>query len=200
MFGIDFAPTFIRHAREAEQHTLLNIEFHLADCKELPFAQASFDFAVAFMSLMDVDDLDRALDEAYRVLKPGEFLQFSILHPCFTAIGNQKVCDENGHPIGRSSGKYFTSCAGEEQSWTFGAAPNDIKAQHAKFIVPRFHRPISSWINSVIEAGFALEAMQEPRPTAAEVEVCSDLADCRVVPLFLHIRARKSDRRPAPAE
>jgi ubiquinone/menaquinone biosynthesis C-methylase UbiE len=39
---------------------------------------------------MDVDDLDRALDEAYRVLKPGGFLQFSILHPCFTAIGSQK--------------------------------------------------------------------------------------------------------------
>ena len=114
MFGIDFAPTFIRHAREAEQHTPLNIEFNLADCKELPFAQASFDFAVAFMSLMDVDDLDRALDEAYRVLKPGGFLQFSILHPCFTAIGSQKVCDENGDLIGRSSGKYFTSCAGEE--------------------------------------------------------------------------------------
>ena len=105
MFGIDFAPTFIRHAREAEQHTPLDIEFHLAECKELPFAQASFDFAVAFMSLMDVDDLDRALNEAYWVLKPGGFLQFSILHPCFTAIGSQKVCDENGDPIGRSSGK-----------------------------------------------------------------------------------------------
>ena len=38
---------FQRHAREAEQHTPLDIEFHLADCKELPFAQASFDFAVA---------------------------------------------------------------------------------------------------------------------------------------------------------
>ena len=32
MFGIDLAPTFIRHAREAEQHTPLNIEFHLAVC------------------------------------------------------------------------------------------------------------------------------------------------------------------------
>ena len=200
MFGIDFAPTFIRHAREAEQHTPLNIEFHLADCKELPFAQASFDFAVAFMSLMDVDDLDwvldRALDEAYRVLKPGGVLQFSILHPCFTAIGSQKVCDENGDLIGRSSGKYFTSCAGEEQSWTFGAAPDDIKARHAKFIIPRFHLPISNWVNSVIAAGFELKALQEPRPTAAEAEVCSDLADNRIVPLFLHVRARKSGGRP----
>ncbi|MAJ04545.1 MAG: hypothetical protein CMH03_07535 [Marinovum sp.] len=64
MFGIDFAPTFLSHAREAEQHTPLDIEFHLADCKELPFAQAYLDFVVASLSLMDVDDLDRALDKA----------------------------------------------------------------------------------------------------------------------------------------
>jgi len=122
------------------------------------------------------------------------------LHPCFTAIGSQKICDENGDPIGRSSGKYFTSCAGEEQSWTFGAAPDDIKARHAKFITPRFHRPISSWIDSVIAARFELEALQEPRATAAEVEVCSDLADNLIVPLFLHVRARKSGVWPATTD
>jgi 2-polyprenyl-3-methyl-5-hydroxy-6-metoxy-1,4-benzoquinol methylase len=31
MYGIDFAPIFIRYAREAEQHAPLNVEFHLAD-------------------------------------------------------------------------------------------------------------------------------------------------------------------------
>ena len=49
----------------------------------------------------------------------------------------------------------------------------------------------------MIAAGFALEAMQEPRATAAEVEVRSDLAYNLIVPLFLHVRARKSGGRPA---
>lgn len=91
MCGLDFATTFISHARAAGQQTPTYIEFHLADCKNLPFARASFDFAVAFMSLMDVDDADRALGEAHQILTPGEFLQFSILHPCFSTIGSRKV-------------------------------------------------------------------------------------------------------------
>lgn len=90
MFDIDFAPTFIRHAREAEQDTSLDIEFHLADCKELPLAQASFDFAVAFMSLMDVDDLDRALDEAYRLFKPGGFCNFRFCTPVLSPLAARK--------------------------------------------------------------------------------------------------------------
>ena len=116
MSGVHFAPTFIHYAHAAEQDAPLNIEFHLADCKDLPCAPASFDFVAAFMSLMDVDDPEWALGEAYRMLKPGGFLQFSILHSCFTAIGSQEVFNENVDKIGRSSGKYFTSFAGEEQS------------------------------------------------------------------------------------
>ena len=49
----------------------------------MPFAGAAFDFATAFVSLMDMSDQAAALAEAYRVLRPGSFLQFSILHPCF---------------------------------------------------------------------------------------------------------------------
>ena len=136
--GVDFAPTFIYRARATKKDAPLNIEFHLADCKDLPCAPAFLDFVAAFTLLMDVDDPEWALGDAYRVLKPGGFLQFSILHACFTAIGSQKVFNENGDMIGRSSGKYFTSSAGEEQSWTFGVAPEDIKAQHAKFIIHGF--------------------------------------------------------------
>jgi 2-polyprenyl-3-methyl-5-hydroxy-6-metoxy-1,4-benzoquinol methylase len=58
MSGIDSAPTFIRHARKAEQHITLNVGFYLADCKDLPFAQAPFDFVDAFMLLMDVNNPD----------------------------------------------------------------------------------------------------------------------------------------------
>ena len=91
MCGLDFATTFISHARAAGQQTPLYIEYHLADCKNLPFARASFDFVVAFMSLMNVEDVDRALGEAHQILCSSIFLQFSILQPCFSTIGSQKV-------------------------------------------------------------------------------------------------------------
>ena len=58
MSGVDFAPTFIHHAHAAERDAPLNIEFHLANCKDLPYSLSSLNFVAAFTSLMDVDDLE----------------------------------------------------------------------------------------------------------------------------------------------
>src|SRR5256886_6546433 len=79
--AIDIAEAFIAHAQEAEKETPLGINYRVASAVDLPFADATFDFATAFMSLMDVPETVRVLAEAYRVLKPGGFLQFSIAHP-----------------------------------------------------------------------------------------------------------------------
>ena len=54
----------------------------MASAVALPFADASFDFAVACMSLMDIPETERVLAETYRVLRPCGFFQFSIEHPC----------------------------------------------------------------------------------------------------------------------
>ena len=79
MNAIDVAPTFVRHAREAERAEPLGIAYLVADATDLPFASGSFDFATAFMSMMDMADHGAAMCEAARILRPGGFLQFSIL-------------------------------------------------------------------------------------------------------------------------
>ena len=54
MLAIDVAPTFIRYACDAERAELLGIAYLVADATDLPFVSASFDFATAFMSMMDM--------------------------------------------------------------------------------------------------------------------------------------------------
>ena len=61
----------------------MGIGYARASAVDLPFADATFDFATGFMSFMDIPETGRVLAEAWRVLKPGGFLQFSISHPCF---------------------------------------------------------------------------------------------------------------------
>lgn len=61
MQAVDIAPTFIRHAREAEAAEPLGIDYQAADGTDLPFGDGSFDFATAFMCLMDMADQARAL-------------------------------------------------------------------------------------------------------------------------------------------
>ncbi len=56
MTAIDVAPTFIANAASAESDEPLGIEFRVADAGALPFANGSFDFAVAFMSFNDSPD------------------------------------------------------------------------------------------------------------------------------------------------
>src|ERR1700741_3403853 len=106
MLAIDVAPTFIRYARDAERAEPLGIAYLVADATDLPFVSASFDFATAFMSMMDMANHGGALCEAARVLRPGGFLQFSLLHPCFVPphrrvlrepVGTTRAIEVCGH-------------------------------------------------------------------------------------------------------
>ena len=75
--------------------------------------------------------------------------------------------------------------------WLFGASPPEVKEGLPRFKVPRFTRTISQWLNLVIDSGFRLEHIEEPRPSDQVVRECPDVQDAQVVAYFLHVRARK---------
>jgi ubiquinone/menaquinone biosynthesis C-methylase UbiE len=192
MNAIDISPVFIRYAQQAENETPRDITYQVASAVDLPFADASFDFATAFMSLMDVPETNRALAESYRVLKPGGFLQFSIAHPCFDTPYRRNLRDERHRTYAIEVAKYFEGSEGEVDEWLFKAAPAHARQGLRKFSIPRFRRTLSFWLNVLIETGFHLEHVEEPRPSDETVAACPDLQDAQVVAYFLHLRARKS--------
>jgi ubiquinone/menaquinone biosynthesis C-methylase UbiE len=194
--ALDIAEVFIAHAKHAEEDEPLGIDYRVASAVNLPFAEATFDFATACMSLMDISETDRVLAEASRVLKPGGFLQFSIAHPCFDTPHRRNLRDENGRTYAIEVGDYFRALDGEISEWLFGAAPPHVKQGLPKFKIPRFTRTVSQWLNLLIETGFLLERMEEPRPSDDTVLACRDLQDAQVVAYFLHIRVRKPE--PVP--
>jgi SAM-dependent methyltransferase len=191
MTAIDIAEVFITHARKSEKETKLDINYGVASAVNLPFADATFDFATAFMSLMDVPETDRALAESYRVLKSGGFLQFSIAHPCFDTPHRRNLRDANHRTYAIEVGDYFLNREGEVDEWLFKAAPAPLKHGLRKFTIPRFRRTLSHWLNLLIETGFQLECVAEPHPTDETVAVCPELQDAQVVAYFLHLRVRK---------
>jgi ubiquinone/menaquinone biosynthesis C-methylase UbiE len=189
--AIDIAEVFIQYAIDKEQQEPLGIEYRVASAVELPFPNAHFDFATAFMSLMDIPETERALAEAFRVIKPGGFLQFSITHPCYDTPHRRNLRNEQGLVYAAEVGDYFRNLSGEVLEWTFGAAPKELKQTLPKLKTPRFTRTISQWFNLLIETGFDIERVGEPRPTDETVRRCHHLQDAQVVAYFLHIRARK---------
>jgi SAM-dependent methyltransferase len=55
--------------------------YGIAAAADLPFENCSFDLAVAYNVLMDVEDVLGALKEIRRVLRPSGTLVISIVHP-----------------------------------------------------------------------------------------------------------------------
>jgi len=189
--GVDIAPTFIRHARDAEVGQPLGIDYQVADALALPFENGSFDFVTAFMSLMDMPDQEKALHEVYRVLSPGGFLQFSILHPCFVPPHRNTLRDKDGVCYAVEIAEYFNDVGGRLDSWMFSAMPVEERAGLDRFTIPRFHRTLSAWVAMIRGAGLVIQELAEPMASEAVARAHPTVADTRVTPLFLHVRADK---------
>ena len=192
MTGIDIAPTFVRYAEEAEHEHPLGIAYLEGTVSCLPFADQEFDFATAFMSLQDIPDQDGALREVFRVLRPGGFFQFSIIHPCFQTPKFGWVRDDEGHKVAFTVGDYFRDKGYRIEEWTFGAAPEELKNRYPKFKTPYFEHTLSSWLNMLLRAGFQLEAFAEPTPDDETLRKHPEEYDARIIAFFLIVRCRKT--------
>jgi ubiquinone/menaquinone biosynthesis C-methylase UbiE len=72
--GIDFAPAMIREA----QRLFPDLEFRVGDAEALDFSDAVFDAALCGFGLLHLPNAERALAEAFRVLKPGGSYAFCV--------------------------------------------------------------------------------------------------------------------------
>lgn len=192
VMALDISSVFLRHALEMEAQRPMGIRYSAATGHALPFASETFDFAAAFMSMMDVPHPDQLIAETYRVLKPGGFLQFSICHPCFDTPHRKNLRDSSGRTYAIEVGDYFRNLNGEVTEWLFKAAPASARIGLTKFKTPRFTRTLSQWLNALTETGFVLDRVEEPRPTDETVQACPSVQDAQVVSYFLHIRVRRS--------
>ncbi|MHC5061466.1 MAG: class I SAM-dependent methyltransferase [Planctomycetota bacterium] len=191
MSAIDISGVFIKHAKETEEKEPLGIEYEVASAIELPFDDEAFDFAVATMSFMDIPETDKAIKEAWRILKQGGFFQFSILHPCFFTPKWEWIRDENGKQIALKCGDYFKELKGGVGTWIFSTVPEEIRDKVPKFKTPYFFLTLSNWLNLLINAGFVLEYFAEPTADDETIKQVPHLADTQIVAYFLIIRCRK---------
>ena len=74
LVGIDFSPEMLSLAEAKKKQLNLNsrIDFRLSRAEELPFESESFDLVVSAFAMRNVRaNLERVLNEIFRVLKPG---------------------------------------------------------------------------------------------------------------------------------
>jgi SAM-dependent methyltransferase len=158
--GIDSSPTLVDRARHAGGYE----EIALADAAALPWPDAQFDLAVAFMSLHDMTELESVISEIARVLEPGGVLCVAIIHPLNRPV--EKLDD------------YFSERRFSE--------PMTLRGLTMSF--EGLDRPLESYTRALADHGFVIDELREPRPLPATVERRPELAPAARKPFFLHLR------------
>jgi SAM-dependent methyltransferase len=161
--GVDASPTLVGLARGADPAG----EYLVADAAALPFADASFELAVAFNSLMDVDDMAGVVREAARVLRAGCRFCACITHPMRDA-GRYEERDGRTEFVIR--GSYF----GRRRFGPLTVARGGHEVTFAGWTYP-----LEDYLHAFTAAGFLIEALREPADPI------------RDVPNFVLIRAVK---------
>jgi 2-polyprenyl-3-methyl-5-hydroxy-6-metoxy-1,4-benzoquinol methylase len=146
--GVEPSEAFYRYALRREQSEQSGIRYVQADLSTWTPPPNSFDFVIANMVLMDIPDYEPALKNCVAALGSKGGLIFSILHPCFEEAGS--TWKEKGYVEVRD---YFRERA--------------VKQDYGHFI----HRPLSTYLNSVIEAGCVLQRVLEPQLEQAIAEL-----------------------------
>ena len=165
--GIDGSPTLIEHAREADPGG----DYRVADAGALSMPDGSVSLVTAFMTLHDVDDLDAALREIARVMRPDATLAVAVVHPINSAGAFESSYDG-------SSFRIHTYL--DERNYVDVVERDGLRMRFAGR-----HRPLQTYFAALGAVGLAVDRLREvPDSTAPSA------SRWRRLPLFLHLRAR----------
>jgi len=82
---VDNSPKMVEFGRElAEKNGFINLEYQLGDIEDVPLKAKSVDLALLSQALHHAQHPDKAVEEAYRILKPaGELIIIDLLEHQF---------------------------------------------------------------------------------------------------------------------
>lgn len=139
MTGVEPAESMFLHAVSKEKEAPLGITYLQEDLSEF-HSKEKFDIVVSNMVFMDIPDYEKAIQNCINSLKSGGSFIFSISHPCFEDVGDE--WEEHK----RVAVKEYLS-------------DYEVKRHHAY----SFHRPLSTYINLIVESGCEIVKIIEPK-------------------------------------
>lgn len=170
--GVDLSTKLLDKAQAAEDAEPLGITYLHEDVTSAStLAGERFDGVVCHFGLSDIDDLDGALATAARVLQPGGWFVFSIVHPCFPGSGKEA---SSSWPPGRG---YF------EEGWWLADSPGFRGKVGAN------HRMLSSYLNALEDHRLTVDRTAEPEPEPGWYE---SKGGNEPVPVYLVVRCRRA--------
>lgn len=156
-------------------------EYVEGSATDLPFDDAHFDAVVACLVFEHIDDVDSAISEVSRVLRPGGRFAFFLNHPLLQTPGSGWIDDHMLEP--------------PEQYWRIGpylVETESIEEVELGVHIRFLHRPLSRYVNTMISHGLTVQRMLEPEPPEGFLQRAPEYPLARTVPRLLYMRAVKS--------
>lgn len=171
--GIDLSENMLAQAKAETPDS--RITYERADLETLALPAAAFDFAYSALAFHYIEDFSRLAHTIQQALVPGSKLIFSIEHPIFMAPADPGWMDgQVGRLVWRLN-RY--SVEGRRVTNWFADG------------VVKYHRRLSTTLNMLIAAGFAIERVDEWAPTEAQIAVQPTLAQEVDRPMMVIVRA-----------
>jgi len=152
----------------------------LGGATEIPANDNTFDAVVACLVFEHIDQMDEAMTEVARVLKPQGQFSFFLNHPLLQTPGSGWIDDHIIDP--------------PEQYWRIGpylVETESIEEVEKDIYIRFIHRPLSRYVNALIANGLSLELMVEPSPPAGFLARAPEYALAHTVPRLLYLRSVK---------
>jgi SAM-dependent methyltransferase len=154
--------------------------FARSGAAELPFPDESFDAVVACLVFEHIREVDAAIAEVGRVLRPGGRFCFFLNHPLLQTPNSGWIDDQILDP--------------PEQYWRIGPyliEDETLEEVEKDVFIPFIHRPLSRYVNALIANGLFIGRMVEPAPPAGFIERAEEYEDAATIPRLLYLRATK---------
>jgi SAM-dependent methyltransferase len=147
----------------------------------LPFADASFDAAVACLVFEHIREVDAAIAEVARVLAPGGRFLFLLNHPLLQTPNSGWIDDQILDP--------------PEQYWRIGpylVEDETIEEVAQGVFIPFIHRPLSRYLNALADVGLTLQRMEEPAPPPGFLARSREYQEAATIPRLLFLRLERA--------
>lgn len=176
VIGTDISEKMLAGARK--KTTAPQVRYALMAMEDIDYPAASFDVVLSSLAFHYVEDFPLVCRKIYDCLAPGGDFVFSCEHPVFTAQGAQD---------------WYTDGAGTHLHWPVDHYYIEGRRE-AHFLgcdVVKYHKTLTTYVNTLLRQGFALTGLVEPQPDPRLLDTVPGMRDELRRPMMLLVSAKK---------
>ena len=175
VLGTDLSEKMLQRA--GQLNPAPQITYQRAAMEDLRFAAGSFEVVLSSLAFHYVEAFGPLVERIYRWLTPGGDFVFSVEHPVFTAYGSQDwYYNEKGEILHFPVDNYYYE--GQREAIFLGEK------------VVKYHRTLTTYLDTLLRAGFELCRIVEPQPPENMMDL-PGMKDEMRRPMMLLVSARK---------